>query len=271
MINLLDFRHDKYSSTGNDGIIKYIFKTLNINSGFFVEFGAWDGITGSNCKKLFEEGWSGIFIEEDQEKFFDLVKNYQNQDRIICLNKKITIDDNLFDNVVINYISTEIDFCSIDVDGLDVEIFETFEKNMPKVVCIEGGQMLHPEHTRISSEKAKNNIQQSLRVMVNVFKKKGYSPICSYQDTFFVQDRFYYNFNVSQNLMDLYLDGLMAHARRIPWIIRILNENELNNPILNEIIKNSNFSKYGWNRRKEWAILEKDNIEKIINKIRSTR
>ena len=66
-----------------------------------------------------------------------------------------------------------IDFCSIDIDGLDLEIFETFKKFMPSVVCIEGGQMLHPYHKRVERNIAKRNIQQSLKVMVASFEKKG--------------------------------------------------------------------------------------------------
>lgn len=49
---LLDYMWNKYSQAGQDGIIKHIFKTLNIQSGHFVEFGAWDGIYLSNYRKL---------------------------------------------------------------------------------------------------------------------------------------------------------------------------------------------------------------------------
>jgi hypothetical protein len=115
MVNLLDFRSDKYSTTGNDGIIEYIFKTLEIEKGFFVEFGAWDGIVGSNCRKLFEEGWTGVFIEADSKRFLDLRKNYQGEMGITCLNSKIDFDNNRFDDVIAYW--TDIDFCSIDIDG----------------------------------------------------------------------------------------------------------------------------------------------------------
>jgi len=66
----------KYSI--NEPIIQYIFNTLNIKQGFFLEFGAWDGINLSNARLLFENNWNGMFIEGDKAKFEDLRNNYSN-------------------------------------------------------------------------------------------------------------------------------------------------------------------------------------------------
>lgn len=268
-MNLLDYRKDKYSNTGNDGIIEKIFNILKISNGLFVEFGAWDGIVGSNCRKLYEEGWTGIFIEADKDRYNNLVANYKSVSHISCVNSFVDSQNNLFDNIVSEYIDDRrIDFCSIDIDGLDIEVFKTFNRYLPKVICIEGGQMLSPYHEEISNNKAKKNIQQSLGVMSGIFKSKGYKPICSYQDTFYVQYEYFDLFNIDGDLTDLYLDGLKAHARRIPWIIKKTKSVGLLNPILKEITKNTNFKKYGYIKRKKWAVREKSQIDKIIEKIR---
>ena len=58
-----------HSQIGQDGILEEIFKRVGIKKGFFCEFGAWDGVYLSNCRKLFEEGWSGVFIEADKKVF----------------------------------------------------------------------------------------------------------------------------------------------------------------------------------------------------------
>lgn len=267
-MNLLDYKRDKYSNTGNDGIIEKIFDILKISNGLFVEFGAWDGIVGSNCRKLYEEGWSGIFIEADSDRHKDLVRNYKDAPQIACIKSFVDIQNNLFDDIVADYIVGQIDFCSIDIDGLDIEIFKTFDRYLPKVICIEGGQMLPPGHEEISNNKAKQNIQQSLGVMSEIFKSKGYKPICSYQDTFYVQYEYFDLFDINADLMDLYLDGLKSHARRIPWIIKKTKSVGLPNPILKEIIKNTNFKRYGYPKRKKWAIKEKNKIDKVIEEIR---
>ena len=72
--SLLNFYGNIHSQIGQDGILQEIFKKLNLKKGFFCEFGAWDGIYLSNCRKLVEEGWAGVFIEGNEKRFKDLQK-----------------------------------------------------------------------------------------------------------------------------------------------------------------------------------------------------
>jgi hypothetical protein len=250
MENLLDFigYHDKWHGTvqnsrtpydynQNDHLIREIFRRMGIKEGVCVEFGAWDGLYNSNTKNLIDEGWYSVQIEPHDGKYQELCRTYGNHDRVICLNKFINTSDSLFDDVVSPPIiphDRHIDFCSVDIDGLDVEVFETFEKNLPSVVCIEGGQMLHPLHPRVPPKIAQNNIQQSLTTMNEVFLRKGYRVVCSYQDSFFVKEEFYHLFDVSENVLNLYLDGLEAFPK-IPWIQKKLEEVGLSNAILDAI------------------------------------
>jgi len=265
-MNLLDYRKTKYSGIGNDGIIERIFKTLDIKNGLFVEFGAWDGLVECNCKKLFEEGWSGIFIEADSSRFLDLLNNYGDEDRITCINSMIGIDDNKFDDVVGEAVGgREIDFCSIDINGLDVEIFETIEKHLPKVICTEGGQMLHPYGERVKPKIAKHNIQQSLLTMTKIYEAKGYKALCSYQDTFFIKKEYYDKFDVSDSVMVLYLEGLKALARRMPWVQNTLRGRDLKNSIIDAVLNECGYADYGWKGRKAWAVECKDKIDEFIN------
>lgn len=265
-INLLNYRKSEYSDIGNDGIIEYIFKKLNIKEGTFVEFGAWDGIRGSNCRKLFDKGWSGIFIEADSNKYKKLKKNYKKHKNIICHKSRIDAKENLFDNVVDVYLKGgNIDFCSIDIDGRDLQVFETFKQYLPIVVCIEGGQMLYPFDKEIKNRIAKRNIHQSLKTTINVFEKKGYKILCCYQDCFFIKKEFYSIFNVSSDLLTLYFDGLKAIHRRIPFIQEYLGKVGLKNKIANYILERSKYDNYKWEKRKLWAKEKKDIIFELIN------
>jgi hypothetical protein len=266
MTNLLEFRFDKYTSTGNDGIIEQIFETLGVKEGFFVEFGAWDGLHGCNCRKLCEEGWSGIFIEPILRRYLKLYWNYRRNRHVRTIWSMVSTEgknrfDCIMDRCSVNF---EIDFCSIDIDGPDVDVFETFENHLPKVVCIEGGQMLHPLHDRIPSEVANNNIQQSLSVIVEIGRKKGYKPVCSYQDTFLVKKKLYDKFGVTGDLVRMYFDGLKAHHRRLPWIQKKLREVNMLNPIVDDILSKAGFEKYSFHKRKQWAVDVKDIIGDII-------
>jgi hypothetical protein len=267
-MNLLDFKFDKYSSTGNDGIIKKIFEILNIKNGLFVEFGAWDGIKGSNCRRLWEEGWNGIFIEADPNKYDNLVKNYEGQEKIKCIKSVVDFHNNLFDDIVRLHVDDKIDFCSIDIDGLDVEVFETFKDFLPTVVCIEGGQMLDVSHERLPHEICQHNIQQSLKVITDIFARKGYKLLCTYQDSFFVKEEYFHLFDMpKKDLIEYYLEGLEAHHRRMPWIQSILSQVRLKNRVIDLILAESNYYNYGYDKRKIWAAEQKsltlNNIQKL--------
>lgn len=67
---------------GQQLLDKYLFESLFIDKkspGFFIEAGAYDGVTESTCK-FFEEtfGWSGINIEPDPIHYSRLINNRPN-------------------------------------------------------------------------------------------------------------------------------------------------------------------------------------------------
>ena len=201
--DLTNYKKDIYSQRGHDGIIQKIMKELNINSGFFIEFGGWDGIYSSNCRHLYENGWKGCFIEADIQKYKLLVNNYEGTD-IICLNKFVyptkeegaTIDV-LYKDYMNNI---DIDILSIDIDGRDYEIFENMDLR-PKVIIIEGGFLFHPcLRTKIPYNEAKNNVQQPLFVLFELATKKGYTPILFNQDTFLLRNDLYESHTYFKNI-----------------------------------------------------------------------
>ena len=201
--DLTSFKKDKYSQRGHDGIIQKIMSELNINSGFFIEFGGWDGIHLSNCRNLFENGWSGCFIEADIDKYQTLLKNYEGTS-VICLNKYVyptIIEGDTVDTLYKKYMNNiDIDLLSIDIDGRDYEIFENLDLK-PKLIIIEGGFLFHPcLKTKIPYNEAMNNVQQPLHVLFELSKKKGYTPIVFNQDTFLLRTDLYEIYNYFKNI-----------------------------------------------------------------------
>ena len=65
-----------YAQYNEDLFISNIFDSKDINKGFFLEFGAWNGKYLSNCRYFYEKGWKGLFIEGNKDRFKDLQKNY---------------------------------------------------------------------------------------------------------------------------------------------------------------------------------------------------
>lgn len=253
----------KYSI--NEPIIQYIFDTLNIKQGFFLEFGAWDGINLSNARLLFEKNWNGMFIEGDKKKFEDLRDNYLNTNILI---ENIYLDDqnNNINTVLENNKIRHIDFCSIDVDGLDLRLFKTFDDVLPTVVCIEGAQVVHPLFEgSISLEVERDNVTQSLYKYNQTFTNKGYRLLFAYQDCFFIKEEYIHLFDISDNLVELYLDGLET-LPRIPWLFEKGKKHLIKNEIIEYIISKTNNQNIS--NRNLWVRQNKDSLSDIFLDLR---
>jgi hypothetical protein len=201
--SLLHYCKNVHSQRGDDGIIAEIFKRLGIQRGFFVEFGGWDGLFLANSRALFEAGWDGSFIEADPKKFEELRLNYAGRDQIICVNEWVGVPGSpgkTIDQIAAeNFADREIDFMTIDVDGLDYRVLETMALR-PKVICVEGGFAWHPSFTRrVPDEVASNNLQQPLSVMIDIGRAAGCIPVCFNQNLYLVRAEFSQPFSAVRN------------------------------------------------------------------------
>ena len=158
--DLMSFARQVHSSAGEAGILLEIFRRLGIERGTFCEFGAWDGIFASNCRVLFEAGWSGTFIEPHEERFRRLQENYAgHKDRILTLDTFIrrTGEDSL-DGIFRRNDITRLDLLSVDIDSDDLAIWRSLTVLRPRIVVIEFCQTIpfdiryeNPEGRRHSS------------------------------------------------------------------------------------------------------------------------
>lgn len=186
--SLIKYHKNIFSQVGQDGIIEEIFSRLQIQKGTFIEFGGWDGVYLSNCRYLALQGWKGMFIEADTQKYKELCDNYKDNDSIICENRFVDfIGENSIDEIVRLHDIKEVDLLCIDIDGLDYKIMEAMAIR-PKVILLEGGLYLSPYLTaRIPDEIAKNNISQPLPVLLSIASKLNYSVVCFLQDVYLVR------------------------------------------------------------------------------------
>jgi hypothetical protein len=192
--SLLHYGGNIYSQAGDDGIIGEILRRLNISRGFFCEFGAWDGLYLSNTRLLFERGWPGLFIEADEVKFNALRDRYREYPDVKCVHSMVSSDDRgpgkTLDRICSEQGISHIDFLSIDIDGLDLNIFEKL-KIKPTVVCIETGFGWHPDVCdRIPDDVAAANLGQPVPVMAAAAKAKGYQAVCFNQNLYLVDSKY---------------------------------------------------------------------------------
>ncbi len=99
-----------------------------------------------------------------------------------------------------------------------------------------------------------------------ISKKKNYRILCAYQDIFFVKEEYYNLFNVSNNIYEIYINGLFA-LPRIPWLYERKNQYNIKNDILDYIISNTN--NVNIKDRNLWIKNNQDNLVQIEQYLRN--
>ena len=212
--SLISYQKNIFSENGEDGIIKKIFSEIGTTSKICCEFGAWDGIWASNCRNLIKNNdWKAVMIEGDPVRYKDLLKTYSDNKSIRCLNNYVDNQENSLNKLLTFEEKNNLDFLSIDIDGLDYEIFEDIEFQ-PKVICIEVNSCHSPDNDiKIPRDIAINNVGQPLPYFVNIAKSKGYELVCFTGNAFFVKKDILKNTNIKPILAK---DAYLQHLETIP-------------------------------------------------------
>jgi hypothetical protein len=191
MSTLENYRKNIYSQNGEDGVIEEICRRLNILSGSFVEFGAWDGIYLSNTYNLLKNGWNGVYIEGDIDKYHQLVSNLVSfQDAIVTINAYVEpVGENSLDNLLKKtFLKTDFDLLSIDIDSLDWHIWRSLINYQPKIVVIEINSAIPVGIYQTHRDERIHG--SSFTSMVDLAVKKGYMLVCHTGNLIFVRNDF---------------------------------------------------------------------------------
>jgi hypothetical protein len=185
---LLRYRRNVNSQAGEDGVLAEILRRLDINRGWFCEFGAWDGKYLSNTYLLLENGWSGVMIEGDHKRYADLKKlgdKFHEHLFPVCRYVSPETGPDSLDAILgATPIPKDFDVLSVDVDGLDYYIWESLERYNPKVVIIEVNSHYPPGVEHIERGV---NAHSSFTSMVKLGNRKGYVPLLHTGNVIFVR------------------------------------------------------------------------------------
>lgn len=181
-IDLSPYRINVTSQFGEDLLIKKLFELLKIDSGYLVEFGAWDGRHLSNSYYHLQNNpyFGTIQIEKEKERFDQLADNINALGcaHYVAINGEVDVDGPNSLNVIFDEENiTDIALLSIDVDGNDLEIFNSLDttKYRPAIVIIEFGQW---------------NQEKNLNYLVDCFEFKGYNLVHITGNFIFVDKKF---------------------------------------------------------------------------------
>ena len=252
-------------------------KRSHLLSSHIIEFGAHNGVHESNTRNLLvNNDWSGLYIEPSLKHYLLLRLNTLRHSKAKCLRAFVSSDSSSASSLDKLWKLSDLQepsFVSINVDGINLEIFSSINQIKPLVYCITGGQLLPPLHPLIDFQGASKKIQQSLLTIRGLAESQGYKILCSSRDTFLIRNDLTHLFSdyMTSDLCTLYQLGLIQQKRRIPWISKVLRENDLKNPIIDAILTNSNYHKYGYQNRFEWYSLENDIVPAIKSAISDYR
>lgn len=128
--NLINYRKRVFSQTIEDGIIEGIFDNIGTTNKYFIEFGAWDGVSFSNTANLrINEKWSGLLLEGNKEK----------ADKLEFIQHAFLTAENINDHFEKNNVPDSYDLLSIDLDGNDYWIWKAIDEKRfrARVVIVE--------------------------------------------------------------------------------------------------------------------------------------
>jgi hypothetical protein len=74
-----------FSQNGEQPIILDFFDSHPGARHYCVDAGAFDGVTGSNSRALFLQGWSGVLVEPDPRTFARLASLYADRPDVRCV------------------------------------------------------------------------------------------------------------------------------------------------------------------------------------------
>ncbi|MBF0239019.1 MAG: hypothetical protein HQM12_15055 [SAR324 cluster bacterium] len=180
MTDLTQYKRIVTSQEGEDGIIEIIFQKLNIQKGFCVEFGAWDGKLSSNTWNLWHnEEWSAVLIEGDAEKATQLSQTINDFPKVRAIHTFVNIrgEDSLDNILQRENVPTDFELLSIDIDGDDYYIWKSLQNYSPKLVIIEHNPTF-PPHVEFIDQPGSRDFGCSALALVNLGKEKGYELIC---------------------------------------------------------------------------------------------
>jgi hypothetical protein len=183
-IDLKPYEASLYSQNGEDGVLAKIFELIGTSSRYCVEFGAYDGITGSNTCLLRKQGWSALLLDRRSDSP-EIHKEFITAENITSLFDKYKVPKNL-------------DLVSIDIDYNDFYVWQALDpKYQPKVVLIEYNSALLPDQDKVAkpmpyySGDGTIYYGASILALYNLGRSKGYSLVYAEKagvNLFFIRD-----------------------------------------------------------------------------------
>jgi len=193
--SFMRYAKNVYSQNGEDGIIAEIIKRLEIKQpGRCVEFGTGNGRDLSNTLTLIEKGWSGVWIEQNEESFYKakaLGDTFGGRVEVlhgtVGFTRCSAYDDTL-DNFLGKPFPREFDVLSIDIDSFDLQVWAATTEHRASIVVIEINSSIPVGVKQVHANGGPQGA--SFSSMLELGIEKGYQLVCHTGNLIFVDAKY---------------------------------------------------------------------------------
>jgi hypothetical protein len=190
---------NRFSQNGEDGVISELCRRFSFSTGWFCEFGAWDGRYGSNCYSLLLGGWRGVMIEGERDRCVSLRRLATRHPGLIPIEAFVSSDGaspKSLDNILAQTpIPHEFELLSIDIDGYDYQVWSSLQDYRPIIVIIEIDSSVPPGLERIADGRMTTTFSAMLKLGV----AKGYRLAAHTGNLIFVREDYAGRSGLSQH------------------------------------------------------------------------
>jgi hypothetical protein len=184
---LSDYEFQVFSQWGEDGIIQFLVRKLNICSKIFVEFGVETYHEANTRFLMMKDNWSGLVIDGSKSNI-NMIKNQSISWRysLTAVESFITAE-NINSIITDNGINGEIGILSVDIDGNDYWVTKAIDCIQPILLINEYNSVFGPDRAisvpydpsfvRRSAHYSNLYYGASLAALTHLANKKGYALV----------------------------------------------------------------------------------------------
>ena len=147
--SLTEVEYRVFSQNGEDGIIAFLLSAVGTESRLFFEIGVESGTECNSANLAKNSSWDGWLVEGDSTLAERARLHYETHPctwtRNIRVISSFVTQENINDLIRDNHIPDNIDFLSVDIDGMDWWIWKAIRGLRPRVVALEYNASFGPE------------------------------------------------------------------------------------------------------------------------------
>ncbi|WP_156027730.1 hypothetical protein [Candidatus Solirubrobacter pratensis] len=137
-------REVRFSHFGEEEVIARLLVAHPPAERFCVDFGAGDGVEGSNTLGLFRAGWQGLAVEAEPRRFAFLSRVLASSEGVGLARCGVT-PVNVVPLLRAYGIPTEFGFLDLDIDGYDYFVLDALLADFrPTLICVEINESFPP-------------------------------------------------------------------------------------------------------------------------------